>query len=201
MAPTDIMVRCWKSQHTTYPEGTWVRDYWNDLTAPHRLDLMTVLGHLEPFQSLSEYGCNAGPNLRLVHQRWPAVTLSGWDVNETAMAYGRRQAIEEGWDFQPAMVPSDIILTCYTLTYIDSADIPGTLKALLDLTKKALVICEPGVPYDTAEQALPMKPGTGYPEWWYNYPQRLQGLCPEVRVYPLPRPLHKMTQVVVAMKE
>lgn len=138
----------------------WAAHYWNSRNKRHRAVLMALLDHVQPFGTLLEVGCNAGPNLRLVHERWPHVALVGVDINAVALSYLQARASEDGWadrlhlladdicEALPVMVSNlysrfDVVVSSYTLAYLAPGDWHLAMRALLELSYKAVIFMEP----------------------------------------------------------
>src|ERR1051326_8264210 len=73
--PLNDTERDWKD--TT---DNWVADYWLSKNHPHRSLILQTLSKLQ-FASLGEVGCHAGPNLGLIQDALPHVTIRGIDVS------------------------------------------------------------------------------------------------------------------------
>src|SRR5258708_24932839 len=101
--------------------------YWAASAQPHRQSLVHAL-HLLPkrFTSLLEVGCFVGTNLRLIHQSFPWAALTGIDINEGALAYGRERLPAVTFQTGDALTASaswpapsvDLIVSCYALAYV-----------------------------------------------------------------------------------
>lgn len=177
LIPTGALASGWAIQHTAYPENQWVKRYWDSADRKHRDLILKAMETFGEFSSVLELGCNTGPNLKRIHERWPRVDLAGVDVNADALTYGREAAHQEGWDweschgsFMDALNGPryDIVLTCYSLCYLDQEDIDPVLAASLACAKKGVVIAEPMVINE--EEGLCNAP---IPEYHYNYFKRL----------------------------
>ena len=177
MIPTIALAQGWSKQHEVYPENQWVKRYWDSSDRNHRTLILTALESLGEFSSVLELGCNTGPNLKRIHERWPRVDLAGVDVNSDALTYGREAAHNEGWDFTTchgtfldALTGPryDVVLTCYSLCYLDQEDIDPILAASLACAKVGVVIAEPMVLNE--DEGICNAP---IPEYHYNYFKRL----------------------------
>lgn len=183
------LTEAWAGQHQVYPGDSWARDMWNSWLDPQRIVLVKAIQKVvETPSSILEVGCGSGPNLRLWRAQWPSADLTGVDVNDTALGWGQRQAAEEGWFWDAyrrrltetegdwGLLRHDVVVSCYTLTYLTPDEINPVLQQLLRLTRNALVIMEPMVAHGTPEYHYGGKPGgqRGYPEFWYDYPTRFK---------------------------
>lgn len=165
----------------TAPVEQWRRiapDYfahcWNSVDRPHRQPILDAVASLMPAASLLEIGCNAGPNLRLIHERWPEVGLYGLDANVAAVTYCgerlRMTAIEgdvRRWAPTLADKAFDVVLTSYCLAYIEAEEITNVLAHLVRIARVGLVIAEPMV-FSGGSQPYP----AGIQEWAHNYIER-----------------------------
>jgi hypothetical protein len=161
-APT-LAEAYWRTRHHTAPEG-WADHYWDAWEQPHRQTLQTLVGWVrrvtEPQddETLVEIGCNAGPNLRRWAQAWPRVKLVGIEINTAAIHRLIQGAEAEGWiDRLTVVIPSDpqdplrdvknhvnqvdVIVSCYSLTYLTEARL--TIERAVKLAVKGLVLAEP----------------------------------------------------------
>ena len=190
MVGTIPLQRVWSRQHETEAGDAWVRGAWNATAGIQRDAILALLARLDPTpQSLLEVGCAAGANLRRIHAEYPDMRLTGVDGNGVALAYGTEAARAEGWGWcgiQQALpvlpvYPHDVVLSCYTLTYLDPGDIFGVLAVLWASARQALIIAEPGVEPGEDEQGLPGNQpdhDVAYQEWHYDYLTRL-GMLPD----------------------
>jgi SAM-dependent methyltransferase len=154
----------WRKRHATWSAGPedWAEHYWQSVNAPHRAMLLWMLQRAEPFASLAELGCNAGPNLRLIAQRWPDVQLLGIDVNAYALDAARRFANREGWghragfechdlvDACRTLSGWDVIVSCYALTYLSPEQIGAVVTAVVRAARRAVMFLEPMIHVDAA---------------------------------------------------
>lgn len=184
--PTELIKDCWTVQDRVYPDGWWLKKYWESTHGPHRDTIIRALEMCPDWHTLFEVGCNVGPNLRRIHQRWPQADLAGMDVHAGSIAYGRKQAKEEGWYWSgycgdvrdvgligPAA--ADVILSCYTLAYLDPRDIYKVLGDLLTSARTAVVIAEPQV--GRGEEIRYAAPRRGViPEYHHGYQDVVEGL-------------------------
>lgn len=190
----------WANQHTIHEGDSWERAMYDSWLDPQRIQLVKAIERAcKTPGSILEVGCGSGPNLRLWRAQWPSADLTGMDVNAVAVGWGQKQAWSEGWDWTPVNWPLerlkdmpgpfDVVVSCYTLTYIDPNEIDSVLQQLVRLTKTALVIMEPMVSMDQEERFYPGREegGEGYHEFWYDYPTRLKKLLPhgQVQIEPM----------------
>jgi len=214
LAPTESLKDSWIVQHDVYPGDWWVEKYWNDTEGSHRDAIVRTLEMLPHFTSLLEVGCNTGPNLRRIHQRWPACDLLGMDIHPGAIKYGQLQAKAEGWQwlgYQGDLRDlhllgkgmADVVLSCYALAYLDPRDIDGVLAAMLAAARQAVVICEPMVDRITVEEYA--TPKSGVPEYHYAYQDRVARLygphrAPEMTMSEVAPAHHRLKHVLTVLK-
>jgi SAM-dependent methyltransferase len=209
MMPTELLKDTWQTQDQVYPEQWWFTKYWESTDGSHRDAIITALEHVGPFSSVLELGCNTGPNLRRIHQRWPGVALVGLDIHAGALAYGRAAAEADGWAWTGVVGDlrelgrleqhADVVLSCYSLAYLDPRDIDAALAAALACAKTALIICEPGA----GGQEVYVPPGPkNVAEYHYNYLKRLHALPGTVAVviFPITPPHVRLHTVLTVLK-
>ena len=129
-------------------ESNWINGYWRSRNHPHRKHILNKLEELNPFESLIEVGSNCGPNLALISQKFPNVSLAGIDINKTAILEGREKLPQI--DFRRALawrIPFpkksfDILLTDAVLLYVSPKKIMKTIQEFLRVAKKAIILIE-----------------------------------------------------------
>ena len=75
----------WKSVQGTGDEDEWVMSYWGSRDHSHRTFLVEKISAYRPVSSILEIGCNCGPNLYLLAQRFPDAEIVGIDINPRAV--------------------------------------------------------------------------------------------------------------------
>lgn len=183
--------------------AAWAEACWASTEKPHRAPILAALETLQPADSLLEVGCNAGPNLRLIHARWPQMELGGADVQDAALDYLEAWMPAPWWiyrgdvrDTVPAMRRDrwDIVLSCYCLTYLEPDELPGILAHLQGIARVGIVIAEPMTAGDE-----PYQYETPLPEWKHNY-RRCFGAGWDVTVTPLVPPVDRLNGILTARK-
>ena len=155
---SDTLTSCkfWAFRDQQYAPAVWAVDYWESTYQYHRPFVVEMLSAVK-FDSLLEIGSGPGPNLRLIHDKYPNAQLTGLDVNLSAVQIGNICIETEGWssvasiqlgriqhefmEFAPNSV--DIVLSCYALAYISAKNLPAILSQMLIVARKAVVIAEP----------------------------------------------------------
>jgi len=129
-------------------EKNWIEGYWLSRFHPHRELILQELREIYPFKSLIEIGCNCGPNLFRIQKEFPKVKLAGLDVNFLALEEGKKRLpkvdfyIESAENFSIPDKTFDVCLTDAVLIYVPPEKIVKTLRNLIRITKKALILVE-----------------------------------------------------------
>lgn len=79
----------WQTRHL-YKGRSWATEYLATIDHPHRQQLIDAVTSFAPFTSVLEIGCNSGPNLMLLSQRFPNAVFMGVDINKNAIKVGKR---------------------------------------------------------------------------------------------------------------
>ena len=151
-----------------YGGKSWITDYVLSVEHPHRSLIIEALKTLEPYESLLEIGCSAGPNLLRIHGK----KLAGIDANAKSIEAAKTilpdvdlrvgNMIELPWNDKSF----DILLADASLMYISPEDIDKMMKEIDRVTKKGVVII------DRFNESLNGEVG-GY-VWARNYPRLLE---------------------------
>jgi SAM-dependent methyltransferase len=124
------------------------------LDHPHRHLIVEHLAQLGPWSSLLEVGSGYGPNLRHLAERFPAAELSGIDINPVSVSMGSAWLREAGLERVRLMVGRaddlqrfadgafDLVLTNALLMYIGPDRIDQTLRGMLRVARRYLVMVE-----------------------------------------------------------
>lgn len=213
LIPTEMLKDAWKTQDRMYADQWWLKKYWTSTEGAHRDAIIRALEGVADVTSVLEIGCNTGPNLRRIHARWPSVDLMGMDIHPGAIRYGRARAHEEGWHWAGYCGDlreldllgndvADVVLTCYSLAYLDPRDIDQALAAALACARRALIICEPMVLMGQPEKYAPPHPGV-VPEYHFSYQDRLVRLDGAHRALPeqpIQPPEGRLTHILTVLK-
>lgn len=137
-------------------KSDWITGYWNSRNHPHRQMIVDTLNTLYPFKSVLEVGCNCGPNLSLIEEHFKESELTGVDVNLHAIEAAKILLPQaELFTGDVTNLPFgytknfDIVLADAVLMYIPPKDIINTMKRLVQLTTKALIIIDWYAPRST----------------------------------------------------
>lgn len=143
---------------------------WDKTEQTHRQMILQQFHLLKHFKSITEIGAQVGTNIRLLRRAFPWATITGIELNPSAVAFARKKFADDpmvefitGSLTDPTpLPPTDVILTCYSLAYVAGEDILIALKRLIAATRVGLVIAEPHRPYISQ-----LVPGLHFPEWMH----------------------------------
>lgn len=174
-APTSAVAQAFWSQPRE--DSEWER-LWNLTDQPHRQVLLQQLHLLRHFKTLTEVGTQVGTNLRLIRQAFPWVTVTGVELNPSAVAFARRKFIADpqveivhgSLVAMAPLPPTDVVVTCYSLAYVAPTDILTAIKRLATAAKVGLVLVEPNRA-DISELVR----GLHFPEWIHPISALLAG--------------------------
>lgn len=134
----------WRDTHN---DDASVGKMWDSWAMPHRDHVLGALTLLSPVSSVYELGCGSGPNLRRIREFAPSVALGGAEPCEALAAWAeQRLGIVVDRTVLPEVtngVPWDVVLSCYTLAYLDTPDVMAVLRTLRSRGHRALVLLEP----------------------------------------------------------
>lgn len=152
----------WRRNDTRSGQGMW--DSWKD---PHRGQVLLAVQMLPKIKTLHEIGCGSGPNLRLLREYFPHLTLSGSEPRPDFREFAQREFPEVTDITLPSVPPLkvDAVLSVYTLAYVEDA-----AKVLADIHSRYLVLIEPTAdvfPYQDAGMYINEKV---MPCWVHDYP-------------------------------
>lgn len=129
--------------------GSWIDEYVQSVDHPHRDCIIHALKSLEPFESVFEIGCNAGPNLLKIREEYGfKVDLFGCDVNEDAIERADLQnemfmvEVEPGDNLAIDDKNIDIMLCDAVLMYADPKSMRKIAKEIDRVTKKGIILVE-----------------------------------------------------------
>jgi ubiquinone/menaquinone biosynthesis C-methylase UbiE len=145
----------WKNRPTTDPKRdwdygsqNWIFDYFCSALHPHRKVIISELKKLQPIKNILEVGCNIGPNLLRIQDEFPKIKLAGVDINEFAIAEGKR--LLKSIDFRVADLDElpfknksfDYILADAVLIYVDPSKISCVIMEMDRVCKKGMILVE-----------------------------------------------------------
>jgi len=132
----------------------WVLSYWDSRNHGHRRFLLERIADFSPISSILEIGCNCGPNLYIMTQKFPGIEIQGIDINPVAIQKGKELFASEGISNVKLSVGKagelrqfqdksfDIVLTDAVLIYIGRDKIQGIIKEMVRVAVKGLVLVE-----------------------------------------------------------
>ena len=128
-------------------EGSWVDGYSQSKDHPHRKLIIEALEKLQPFNVVGEIGCNVGPNLKLIQERFGGVSTKGIDASPIAVEKAPSYLnIELGsltrlpWDTKNI----DVLISDAVLLYVSPQEIDRVMNEIDRVTKKAVILVERG---------------------------------------------------------
>lgn len=85
----------WSAKHIK--NESWTKHYFDSWQKPYRYELKKRLKDYQ-FDTLIDLGCNSAPNLMALRKAGTTAKFSGIDINEEAIAYGKNQFKQFGYD-------------------------------------------------------------------------------------------------------
>jgi ubiquinone/menaquinone biosynthesis C-methylase UbiE len=144
----------WNNTNHAGDNDEWVKSYWDSRNHSHRPFLMKHISKVSPVSSILEIGCNCGPNLYLLAQKFPKARIVGIDINPEAVKQGTEWLAQENVKNVKLLVGKadelgqfedksfDIVFTDAVLIYIGPDKIKEVVKGMLRITRKALLLFE-----------------------------------------------------------
>ena len=171
----------WKARHW-YQGDEWIHSYLHSEEHPHRCQILSAVESFCPFGSILEVGCNSGPNLLLLHRKFPEAHLIGIDINPKAVAVGKKYLREARIDQIELSVgradridfpdkSTDIVLTDAILMFVGPEKIETVLSEMGRVARKGLILNE----YHTV---LPPHGNYDGGRWVYDYGSLMARLFP-----------------------
>ncbi len=149
--------------------------YWETRGAPARKAIAEEIAKLEG-RSFLEVGCHSGPNIWSVMQETEFQRIAGTELSPTVLTFARDTLPEtvELYEAEAARLPFgdaefDITLSVLVLVCIGPEEIDASLKEILRVTKRWLVI---GEQFHTGATTEDPYPNTNY--WIRDYPAILK---------------------------
>jgi len=144
----------WRDNQHSGQNDDWVLSYWESQNHPHRVFLLDKIAEFSPVSSILEIGCNCGPNLQLITQRFPGAEICGIDINPVAIKEGRELFAAAGISNVQLSVAKadelksypdknfDVVFSDAVLIYIGPDKIQKTIKEMLRVSRKGLILVE-----------------------------------------------------------
>lgn len=126
---------------------TWVSGYWGSQAHPHRKLIVEAFERLGVSNSVLEVGCNCGPNLQQIRNKFPNIEVFGVDISE--------EAIKEAGNCMPGnfqvgsvidiSLPDgsvQVVLADAVLMYIGPEEIEKAISEITRVSGDAVIICD-----------------------------------------------------------
>ena len=132
----------------------WVLGYWDSRNHGHRPFLLEKIADFSPISSILEIGCNCGPNLHMIAQKFPGIEIQGIDINPVAIQKGKELFAADGISNVRLSVGKadelerfqdnsfDVVFTDAVLIYIGRDRIQRVIKEMLRIAGKGLILVE-----------------------------------------------------------
>lgn len=160
----------------SYKTTNWLNGYWESIKHEHRAALIKELRKLPLFTSVLELGCNVGPNLALIRNKFPDVELFyGIDANEAAIESAKEVLhdmlfhvgdIAKSLPYEDKSV--DLVIADAVLMYISPNEIGDVMQEINRIARTSIAIVDW---YD--ESILGVEKDF---HWARNYPEILKDL-------------------------
>jgi len=144
----------WKCAQHIGDDDEWVMSYWDSRNHSHRSFLVEKIAAYYPISSILEIGCNCGPNLYLLAQKFPDLEMVGIDINPRAVQKGNELLSAEGISNTKLICARadelhqfkdnsfDIVFTDAVLMYIGPDKIQRVIGEVYRVAKRALILLE-----------------------------------------------------------
>lgn len=199
----------WWGRNRGAATADWIANYQRSVEGRQRTVIAETVQAIGA-DTLLEVGCHCGPNLVRLAREMTELRMVGIDVSADAIRSGRQWVEEEGLadriQLNVGRIPEaleplpsgafDVVLTCYSLVYVDPADLDATLYEFGRLATKAVVLVEP-----MAGKAEDVMTATGYQEWVHDYRERAPWIGTlrnaTIGTRPIDPPVNRLTDAVV----
>lgn len=161
----------------------WARYYWDDLDAPQRKAMLDALAKVSPFKTLLELGCNSGPNLRLIRERFPDSEVTGIEMNQETVEAGKQYFRDAGLNgvtlkqgtFDQHYGRFDVALSVWSLTCSPPSEVG---KVLSTIDAGSIIVVEPSC---VGKSRIHLD----VPTWRHDYARLLQERGFDVEIIPV----------------
>lgn len=132
----------------------WIRGYWNSQDHRHRPFIIEKAFSFSSVSSILEIGCNCGPNLFLLANKFPKANITGIDINPMAVQKGNEWLAQAGCSNVKLFVGKadelahfqdksfDVVFTDAVLIYIGPDRIKEVMKEMIRVARRALILVE-----------------------------------------------------------
>ena len=125
----------------------WIEGYWESWKHPHRDLILEALKEFEPFDLL-EVGCNVGPNLNCIKQKYGGIRLAGIDIDSRLVEIAKDKLRDI--EFQVAgatRLPYDtqsfaVLLYDAVLMYLTKDEIKLAFDEIERVARKGVIIVD-----------------------------------------------------------
>lgn len=142
----------------TPQEELWAGSFGDDYTGRNRVDWRArrpfwekILAMTRP-DNIMEVGCNAGWNMRAIHDLSPGTKVLGIDVNQGAVRQARQAGLDatitRALDCGDLMIDIDLVFTAGVLIHVAPDDLEPTMGALIERTHRYVLAVE----YDSDQE-------------------------------------------------
>jgi ubiquinone/menaquinone biosynthesis C-methylase UbiE len=193
MLGTKVQEWIWKTRHL-YKGKNWARDYCTTVNHPHRHVLIQKLKKYCLGRQGLEVGCNSGPNLYLLADKFPATQFYGIDINACAVKEGRDWFQGKGITNVFLQVgraddlsvfedqSMEFVFTDATLLYVGPDKIIKVLKEFLRVAKRGVVLNEWHCNDIPSSRHRHLKCLFYDGHWVYDYISLFRDICPELEI-------------------
>ena len=195
---TRLQEHLWR-RRAPHPAAAREAAFVEAVNHPHRPLVLAAVEHQGPVNSLLELGCGAGPNLRLLSQRYPDARLIGLDINAWAVREGQERFAALGTRNMILKVGSverltahpdrsvDVVLTDAVLMYVGPDRIRHVLAELVRVARRSVILSEwqlPPTPPESAAAAGSSRTAARYyyGHWIHDYVTLLSAHVPRQRI-------------------
>ena len=183
----------WKDTSHYGRRDEWVMGYWDSREHSHRQFLVEKIAAFPDISSILEIGCNCGPNLYRLANKFPEAKIKGIDINPEAVQKGNELLAAEsitsvrlsvGKADELGQFPDksfDVVFTDAVLIYIGPDKISQVIQDMVRIASKALVLME----WHCFEPSLRDKQALGIRyrgKWQRDYAALLKQFVPEERI-------------------
>jgi SAM-dependent methyltransferase len=142
--PNDDQRKDWRTG------GGWIEEYVQSTTHPHRNLIVDVVGKCEPFETVFEIGCNAGPNILKIRDKFNLKdsNLYGIDLNKDSIDRAKEWMPAVNWEVGSVLdLPYEsksmnLVLLDACLMYVDDKEIGRAMSEIDRVAKRSIVICD-----------------------------------------------------------
>lgn len=142
------LAELWSTKHIK--NENWTKHYFDSWQRPYRYELVKRLKGYQ-FNNLIDLGCNTGPNLKALKEAGIIGELSGIDINEEAIAYGKKQFEQSGYDIHlearslydiDITKKFDVVIATAVLQHIPPDAINQVLNSIFKIVKKRMILID-----------------------------------------------------------